>query len=206
MFFLFIIFYSNQSFSQTNSVDKYFDDGGISEARNTVKFNFASLIVGDLSLSYEREIVPAFHIEAGFGLLLNYYTVELPYRFSEGGVNSDIVNPMSGYSFFVFPKMHFNLISSYARSTHLLYSIGVDTYYIGLMYRARNYNLENNHHTEFNDYIFVFGLQNELWGHFVIDISYGLGVRKSISTLEPLSRPDEISVVFPIHLKLGYLF
>jgi len=187
-----IFVFFNLAFSQ-NANDQYFDDGGISTAKNAVNVNLASIIVGDFSIGYERDVTNYFKLEFGVGVLLPYYNTELLPYYLEDGVNNQIINPKSGYSFFVYPKIH--MVTEYLKG--LSY---------GLMYRHRNYTLESNDNVRYNDYSFMIAYRFSILKYFVIDSSYGFGIRNTKLSNINVDDEDDISVIFPIQVKFLYIF
>jgi hypothetical protein len=180
------------SISQDSSLDKLFDDGGISTAKNLVKFNVAFLLVGDFSFSYERIITSGFTVEIGAGALLPYYTTEFPYYIFNEGVNNEINNPKSGYSFSIMPRG--------------FYSPGApESFYIGFNYRIRHYNLDKSI-VICNDFALVYGSQLALYKKLFLDYSIGFGYRAIKNSLVSNNEKLRGSFIMPVSIKIAYLF
>ncbi len=167
----------------------YFDDSGISEAKNIVKLNILSIINGDLPLYYERILSKSISIEVGVGLLLPYYIPELPQILSEEA--SDIKNPDLGYSLWIHPKLY-------------IFHEAPELSYIGMQLRRRNYN-QDYQTFRYTDITVNYGIQFIVGKRIVFDCNIGLGlfINAKKSTLND-SYIDGIAL--PLGVKIGYLF
>lgn len=165
---------------QDTSLDKYFDDKGLSTSKNILKLNLSSIIVGDYSLMYERLLGESFRIEIGFGVLASYYTKEFPYHFiGETPLSS---NPSGGYSFSFSPRT----VS--------------DNIILGIKYRRRVYFLQTEEYI-FNDYIIYGGYQLITSKKIVLEVITGIGLRFSNPKGSRRSYP-----LIPFGIEIGYLF
>lgn len=192
LFLLFIIIslYSLELRSQNDSITDisyYFDDGGISEAKNIIKINALAIVNGDLPFSLEKTISEAFGIEIGFGILLPYYVPEIPKLLTN---DIDIVDPGYGYSLLVNPRFY-------------LQHKAPEFNYWGIQYRRRNYNL-NDGNIIYNNLTINFGLQLSFGKRFLFDYNIGAGIE--FKEGDKTRSSNYIShFAFPISIKLGYI-
>lgn len=187
-FFLFLSFdtvYAQSDSIQDNSY--YFDDGGISDAKNVIKLNILSTINGDLSLFYERVLFNSFSIEFGAGLILPYYITELPKLFSD---EAEIKKPDSGYSLWIHPKYYFQQKAP-------------ELYFIGIQIRRRNYN-QDYQTIVYTDITLNYGLQLILAKRIAFEYNIGIGYRFSDETAS--SQKTGINeLIIPIGIKFGII-
>lgn len=169
--------------SDTTNIFYYFDDGGISNSRNVVKFNTLSILNGDLPVYYEVALNNAFTLEVGAGILLPYYFPKLNFFYDE---DFKINNPDFGYSIWVHPKFYGKREAP-------------QNYYIGIQYRRRNFN-QDNQEIVYVDYTFNVGMQLIMKDRLIFDYNVGVGYKKDIKDT------NSIFAVMPIGIKLGYLF
>lgn len=196
-FLLFLIFSQINTLAQTTDttdISYYFDDGDISISKNILKLNVASLVTGDLNLSYERKIANWFAIEVAGGVLLPYYTPEL---FEIAADNNEITKPEGGYSFSVQPKFY-------------LFSDAPEGGYFSLQFRKRHYILNDLEMPEigYQDFTINFGSQFNLVHRLVLDYHLGVGFRYKTYHNRWLSGPHTKigGICMPLALKFGYLF
>ncbi len=183
---------SNLCYSQVSTkedVSSYFDDGGISEASNILSVNSAALLVGDLHCTYERKLWKSGSVEIGAGVLLPYYMKEINYYVFSSSPIEDF--PDGGYSF----NMGINIF----------YKDFPEDIYISANWRQRNYVIVDKH-LKLNDFIYSMGARIMLSPRFLIDYNFGFGYR--FAKWDNLSNGyvSDNCVVFPIALKLEYLF
>ena len=76
----------------------------------------------------------------------------------------------------------------------------------GLMYRYRKYNLENKNSVIYKDYCVIFGYRFNIWKRIILDSSYGMGLRESLSTNTQGIEEKDIDAIFPIQIKISYIF
>lgn len=166
----------------------YFDDEGGIGYRNLVKVNTFSAITGDLPIYYERVLHKLFALEVGAGVILPFYTPEIPKESSL--IDRHLKNPESGYSIWIQPKYYFQ---GYAPELN----------YLGVQFRKRHYNQEGATivHT---DYTVNWGIQMKAGKFFVIDYSIGIGVRFKDYSSNDIE--NEVTAVMPIGLKFGIIF
>ena len=177
---LFLICLSSNA--QSDDVSQYFDDGGIDDRLNVVSINFSSLVVGDLALHFERKIGKAFGLETNLGLLLPYYTNEIP-RFIFD-YDKLITDPQIGYSFSLFPK--FYLQDKF------------DGIFLGLQYRRRSYLMDSGN-IHFNDISYLSGSYFDFSSRLILEYAFGIGYRF-------VNSDGENEILFPFLIKLGYIF
>lgn len=108
---------------KSENILQYIEDK-VFESKNILKFNLASVVAGDLSVSYERIISNSFGIEGGAGILLPFYTPNLNELI--GSKTQIINNPKGGFSFIFQPKLYLN-------------EEAPENAFIGLKLRVRNY-------------------------------------------------------------------
>lgn len=185
------------SYCQTDSSsafnEKYFfDDNGLSNAKNIFKLNIASAIIGDLSLQYERKLSRRIGIEASVGALLPYYFPENDVLLLKG---EPIVNPGLGYSYRLFPKYY-------------LMADAPEGQYNGFLWRRRFYHLDGGNRMTFTDLTFQSGYQFSLSDRLLLDVNLGIGFR--FRRYKSFSDPDQDnidhSLVMPLSLSIGYKF
>jgi hypothetical protein len=196
-FFLVSFFILFSSFAQsqttdTNSVAYLMDDGKISSARNIVKVNLVSPIIGDLPFYYERIVGKYFGLEAGAGILLPFYGPEGLGLFYE---DQEIIDPVSGYSLWFQPKL-------YLLGKAPQYS------YMGFQYRKRHYNLKSKQEIEYLDLTLNFGFQFYLWKRLMLDYNLGIGFRQRKYPVYHVDNGREglIGIAMPLNLRLGFVF
>lgn len=186
----------SSSFAQDSDdeLSNYFDDGGISTAKNTVKFNLASAVSGDFTISYERILKSNWGFEIGFGRLADYYNPDLYEYFSnnEDLEDIEIPNPTGGYSYIISPKYYY------------LDDAPLDVY-ASIEYRYRFYDYINNTSITVRDITANYGFQFMVYKKLIMDVNYGLGFRAK--TLE-INNVEEstINLTMPLSVKVGYLF
>lgn len=187
----FIQFCGFKTFAQSDSLAKYFDDGGISVAKNIVKVNLSSIISGDASIFYEIIIGSVFSVEAGTGLLMKHYLPDY-YEFTHPDEILEIVadSLKGGYSLWFAPKIY------YLKSAP---ELG----YAGIQFRQRNYIMEHQNVT-YNDVMFIGGFQKIIKKRLVFDMNFGVGAR--FKKFTPEINVEKFTVVSIISLKVGYLF
>ena len=186
------IFGLGQLVAQTDENAQYFDDGGLSNKKTTVKLNVAAVVTGDLPLSVERAFGDRFVLEAGAGILLPYYLREIPELiFPDEDLTDWITDPKSGYSFLIQPKF---FLGEYPRGS-----------YLGLQYRRRHFNMTEETVT-FQSVTFNWGFQLPLGERLVMDYGFGLGFRGVTLDSETRSEPSELELAIPLIVKIGYLF
>lgn len=184
-----------QSNTDTTSLAYIFDDGGLSEAKNVLKINLATIIVGDVPISYERVFGNSVAIEVGIGSLLPFYNSDLSEVLFEDETLDEsltIDNPKGGRSFVIFPKF-------YSKQEAPL------SVFYGIKYRDRRYTFESKEDVKIIDITFNSGIQYHLKGKLVMEVNYGLGFR---TRQQEGSNPgqDQTNISFPLAIKTGYLF
>jgi hypothetical protein len=183
--------------SKKRDVSYYFEDGGIANPYNVIKFNPILLYTGDAPLYYERRLARFASIEVGAGVQLPYWKRDL-YDVISGSQSGESISPppTSGYSIYANPRIY-------------LGGNGVQGTYIGFAYRQRNFKLSPDDRLLFTDYAVNYGTQAVIWGHFSLDYNLGIGMRSYKQTYQGnivnagqnASRP-----IYPFHLKIGYVF
>lgn len=193
IFLFFVQFCGFEVLAQINSdsLTKYFDDGGISNAKNIVKVNLASTISGDASVFYERIVGSVFSVEVGTGLLLKHYIPDY-YEFSNPDEISEIVadSIKGGYSLWFAPKIY------YLKSAP---ELG----YAGIQFRQRNYIMEHQNVT-YNDVMFIGGFQKIIKKRLIMDLNFGVGIR--LKKFKPYIDQEKFTSVSVGSFKIGYLF
>ena len=186
------ILFFGQLAAQTNDNAQYFDDGGLSTKKLTVKLNIAAIVTGDLPVSAEYAFTRHLALEAGVGLSLPYYLREIPELL---WTNDDFVDwipdPQSGYSLLVQPKFY---LGDYP-----------EAFYTGLQYRRRFFSMSEEKVT-FQEFTFNWGYQLSLGKRWIIDYGFGLGFR--FVDLDSKTRTEDFNteLAVPMILKIGYLF
>lgn len=197
LFLSIILFFHTVTSAQSkdDDLDHLFDDGGMSTAKNVVKLNLATIIIGDVPFSYERIIGERIGIEVGVGKLMNYYNpdlAELSFGNDLEEENLQIKGPKGGYSFVIFPKYYYNNKAPL-------------TMYSGLKYRKRNYTFNSKEDIILTDFSFNYGFQFTLIKKLVVDYNMGIGFRWRKD--ENTAVESEINnITLPLAVKIGYLF
>ncbi|MEY4904437.1 MAG: hypothetical protein RLZZ292_2252 [Bacteroidota bacterium] len=178
--------------SKKRDISYYFEDGGIANPYNVIKFNPILLYTGDAPLYYERRLARFASIEVGAGVQLPYWKPDLYDLLS--GQKEDFPAPTSGYSLYVNPRIY-------------LAGNGVQGAYIGGSYRQRNFTVTPDDHAIFTDYAITYGSQSVVWKHFSVDWSLGIGSRSYKQVHQGTSSPwYDSRTIYPFHLKIGYVF
>jgi hypothetical protein len=164
----------------------YLNDGGISTSKNIIKLDGLSLIQGNLALLYERVINKTLSIETGGGLRLPYYLPDLSLPFIQTVPG---FHPFPGLSFRLETKYYFHRAPE-------------------LKYLALRFGHSRFPTLALNDYTFHWGKQHIIGKRGIIDASFGLGCRFQKSSNETYYfNPDaSFAILFPLHIKFGYLF
>lgn len=191
---LFSILLSHGLFAQDQDENaQYFDDAGISNAKNVVKIGLVSLYYGELPIFYERLFGKAVALEVGVGMLLPYYNQDIMTSLlSNYGVGEDqgtLDDPGSGYSIWVCPKFYLRMTAP-------------EGYYTGFLVRKKfreNAGLPAN----FTDIALLAGYNYMFGKRFLIDYSLGFGYRTVSGEGAKELRDDYI---MPISIKFAVLF
>jgi len=187
----FSITFSQQN--QNSEIAQYFDDGGIAEKSNFIKMNFASLVAGDLSLSYERKFGKKIGLELSSGFIMPFYIWEFGMLGFESN-ESSLISPIGGYSYNLQMKYYYFLENTKS-----------DGAFIGFQYRKRNYN-QKTYNFDFNDYYINFGVQYFIATRTLFTYELGLGFRYSNTFRYDDYEEEYVDIVLPMALKLSYLF
>lgn len=192
LFLLSSFFYGSFAFSQSDSTDlkALFDDDEISTAKTVVKINPTALLASDLPVTIERLFLKHFTVEFGAGIILDMPSYEL-------SLEMTLPRPSlgRGFSLWLNPRLY-------------LSGKTPEGYYIGLLYRHRNFSSG----IIYNDYAFNNGMQLSLLGkgRVMVDMMYGVGFRFFDSTffdLTGINNPlHRIRFIFPGAVKIGYKF
>ncbi len=147
------------------SIDHYFDDGGISSSTHVIKFNCFSPVNGAYTLSLEKFVGQRLSLEGGVTYLANYYRPEL----------SDLKtwsNPElyfktnGGLGYLTQVKLH------NAMPKHLTLSRS-----IGMLFRQRFYELPTLEQRTHTDIGLIFGLYQDFGRRISIDYETGFMYR-----------------------------
>jgi hypothetical protein len=167
--------------AQDDDVSKYFDDGGISNARAVLMLNAAALAGADLSLGLEYSFTRILSLEVDGGILLPYKGFEGT-LLMEGG-NAD--HSLGGFSLGIFPKIYYGAEAP-------------EGGYFGVFYRQRMYPDSRSY-----DFIPSYGIKFMTQGRFSWDISYGSGFRFEVSDSNWF---DGFGLIVNIGLRFGLVF
>jgi hypothetical protein len=179
--------------AKKKDISYYFDDGGIANPYNAVKFDPFLLYTGDAALYYERRLARFASVEVGAGVQLPYWKPDLYDLLNR---QSEAIVPTSGYSLYANPRIYMN-------------GNGLQGSYIGASYRQRNFTIEPERHLFFTDYAINYGTQGVVWGHFSFDYNLGIGRRSYQETYKGVivnPGQNDSRVIYPFHLKVGYVF
>ncbi len=182
---------ASPGFSQ-DDISAYLDEGKAGN-KNLIKVNLVSSISGNVTVCYERKISKKWSLEAGVGWILPY-SIE-PLHLLEK--TTWLTSREMGFSYFLQAR---NYPMSDALRGFFWSPQFAQSYFKGKQ--------PDRPEIRQNWYTMNFGYQFELLGLFA-DISLGLGLRKSkINTedIEQFNGNHGSAVVFPIGIKLGYLF
>jgi len=187
---LFCVTYSSELLAQNDSIPDasfYLNDTGFSIRKNVIKVNLLSVIYGDLPVYYERAITNSFSIEVGAGVLLPYYFPKLS-QYDED--IEGVENPIGGTSIWIQPKLYYG-------------GRAPENSYVGVQWRQRNYNLENNE-VRHTDISLNFGYQLVLGKRLIFDYNAGVGFGMKKSKIDE-GTDGLIGLTMPIGIKLGII-
>ncbi len=184
---------------QREDIAELLDDGGISEARNLLKFNVLNPLAGDLSLAYERKLSNRFTLQINAGKVVPFFLTDLSGPFVEFALADpaqDLSNLSGGFSFGITPKFY-------------LKDIAPEFYYLGIDYQYRRYRRDSQYDLTFTDYQVLTGYNVFFGTRFVLELYTGLGVRSVRYQAHPgssdLSVLNRIIPNLPIGLRLGVI-
>lgn len=185
---LILALFYNKIYSQDdNTIDNssYFDDGGLSERKNIIKYNILSSLNGDASLHYERALAKKFAIEIGAGFLFPNKFIFLEDEF----YNASPRKTDNGYSLWLNPKFY-------------IFKNAPEDYYVSFLLRQRCYNIGEQKIIH-NDILFNQGIQFIIGKRFSFDISLGFGLRLT----KDKSADDKLgfSITVPLGCKFGII-
>lgn len=176
---------------KSENILNYLQDD-VLESTHSLKFNFASIIAGDFSISYEKILSRSFTVEGGLGILLPYYTPSL----SEltGYQYQIIQNPEGRFSFVLQPKIY-------------LGEGAPDGNFIALKLRIRNYK-QDSLIINFTDILFRLGTQYIFGRRYLFEVSTGTGIR-TVSPENLVIPVNAIPIldrlIFDLDIKLGII-
>jgi len=203
LFILFIFLLSN-TYSQNDSIAKYLDDNGLSSYKNIIKTDVSQIMQGNIQLIWEHDISGYWRLESGIGLLTsNFYNplLKVLYRdgnelFNKNGLESVKMNP--GLSLYISPRHSYIKYPSYYTSANFLFNC----YFNQLLIAEAS---------------ITFGKEINLSKKCILDINVGIGMdthwsldgyyyshKFMILNGKSLSHPNNMSLIFPLSIKLGY--
>ena len=203
LFILFILLLSN-TYSQNDSIAKYLDDNGRSSYKNIIKTDVSQIMQGNIQLIWEHDISGYWRLETGIGLLTsNFYKplFNALYRdgndlFNKNGLESIKMNP--GLSLYISPRQSYIKYPSYYASANFLFNYYFNQLLIG-------------------EVSITFGKEINLSKKCILDINAGIGLdthwsfdgyyyshKFMILNGKSLSHPNNMSLIFPLSIKLGY--
>ena len=182
-------------FAQSDSLDYYFDDGGLSNTKNIIKVDVTSWLGGENGIRYERVLSKTIGVEFGIGVWKGGNIIPHPY-------NLDAEPPYA------------NTITFNAR-TKIYYPDGYmgnapKGMYNAIMYRYRTADFPESaffSKAHFHDLIFQSGYQHFLIKRFVFDIHAGFGLSLRMLDYAPSATLEENIdqvLLFNLGLKIGY--
>jgi hypothetical protein len=192
-----LIFISISLQAQEQSLDKVFDDGGLSNIKNNVSISASDLVEGFFTVGYNRYIGERSALGLSFGLYL-FSGPALHWNF---GANKpyysqlDDITYARGYlfrfSYRVYISDHDGLFMQY-----------------GFMYKSRG--LDNADYKFLAIPEFKYGYSWTLLDRFCMSATAGLGfgfhVLKETSTNLSIFDIEDMSVYIPINIELAYEF
>ncbi len=107
------------SFSQSDSLDYYFDDNAISEVNTIIKINPIPAIGGELLLHVERSIVSHLSLEVGLGK-------QIPNRYQHRNMFLNLIleddltlnaSSIKGHSIWIMPKWYYSSDADFQRGS-----------------------------------------------------------------------------------------
>jgi hypothetical protein len=199
--FLFLL---PNTYSQNDSILKYLDDSGRSSYKNIIKTDIAQIIQGNIQLIWEHDISGYWRLETGMGLLTSSFHKPLLnalYRdgnelFNNNGLETVKMNP--GLSLYISPRQSYIADPSFYSSANFLFN-----YYFNQLLVA--------------EVSITLGKEINLSKKCILDINAGIGVdthwsfdgyyyshKFMILNGKSLSHPNNLSLIFPLSIKLGY--
>ena len=185
--FLFGIFLGK---AQTE-IDYYFDVGGISTSKSTLKFNLFSPVNGAYSLSLERFLTKKIAVEGGISYLANYYVPEI----------SNLKDfPNQAMSFDTKGGWGYVLQTKYYQPIH---QSRIFKKYGGLMFRQRFYELTSMQERIHTDIGVIGGVYQDFGGRFIIDYCVGLAYRGYIYEYSLYDKAQQSNFIGILSIKIG---
>lgn len=176
----------------TVDTDYYFDDGGISNAKNVFKTNLLGLAFGELSVHYERVLLDWLTVEGGVGLMLPYFVPSLSEAWLEDRHVAGTRNV--GYSLYLSPKFYWM-------------GEAPELSYFGFEVSTQKYEM-NGVEENFLDIVTIYGFQMVVGKRVVLEYLLGVGVR--MDKIDDRNgyesrRREVVGIAMPIRLKFGFL-
>lgn len=161
LLFLFYFLYLILGKSQ-ESIDYYFDDGGISSSTHVIKFNCFSPVNGAYTFSLEKFLGQRVSLEGGVTYLANYYQPELSNL--KTWSNSNLYFQTNGGVGYLFQGKLHNQMSNYSTLSR----------YFGMLFRQRFYELPTKEQRTHTDIGVIFGIYQDFGRRVSIDYETGL--------------------------------
>lgn len=144
------------------NLDRYFEDGGMSERKNILATNLLSPLWGELGLRYERAISKHVSIEIGLKKLTSIYVFEFG---SEVDFQFSSFDPVSGWGISIAPHFFF-------------WDKAPEFHYIGPRFAQRTHTLESESKLHVSDISFDYGYNLFLTKRMMFCYEVGFGYRR----------------------------
>ena len=194
---LILLIFSKNAYCQSDSLDYYFDDGGLSNTNNIVKLNCTGIFYGDYTMSFERKINSFLTIEAGLGL----WNGKLIFN-AEYPVNIRMPIPKPTITYFFQPRFYYRFKEE-GNALEFMYS--------SFMYRKRKADLRsdslsNYQMINFTDFFYTTGYQGYIGKRLTFDASFGFGFTFNNYTTKNQLYGELVGTLYFLNLKMGMRF
>ncbi len=146
-------------FAQSDSLDYFFDDGGISSSTKTINLHLLSPLNGTYTISLENSFTKQIGLDIGASYLTNYYHPELEFT-------SVDFEPQGGFGYSLQPKVYFDIPRTKTLER-----------YFSLLFRQKFYQVELEKSRVYTDIGSTIGLHQDFGRRLVLDYSIGIFYR-----------------------------
>ncbi|MEI6575732.1 MAG: hypothetical protein WCO63_06085 [Bacteroidota bacterium] len=170
----------------------YFDDGGISKAKNMVTIDLWQTFRGEYAITYERRYWKYLGTEISAGLLSKQYHFYSPIGiFDTEWYNTDFHPASTGWSLGIAEKIYFS----------------EDHSGVFWLLSARHLQFQE---AQTNDFAMGGGYQFVIGNRFAVELGASIGIRyqKSLNLTSHIlvDYDDKLIPIVPLTIKIGYLY